>query len=127
MAPVAWFVAVTLAFGIEEPVASTTTPVMAPCSTWARQVTADIAVSKSAIRSADLRDIPSPSLMNRPTAIHHQNMTHDHVGQMAAQEQHRSHEVFRLIPTSDRQRLSRRPLLISRPLQDHPPGIGLGD
>src|SRR5436190_1585580 len=58
--PVAWLVAVTFAFGIEAPVGSTTAPVMAPCSTWARQTNALVAKSNDAISNALFRDILAP-------------------------------------------------------------------
>src|SRR5438876_11451527 len=57
---VAWLVAVTFAFGIEAPVESTTTPAMAPCSTWARQTNALVAKSNDAISNALFRDILAP-------------------------------------------------------------------
>src|SRR5712671_993023 len=83
--PVAWLVAVTFAFGIEAPVGSTTAPVMAPCSTWARQTNALVAKSNDAVSNALFRDIlaplrtanaprlsynrPEPTLEQRPCAI----------------------------------------------------------
>src|SRR5258706_3474903 len=61
MVPVAWFVALTFALGIDAPVESTTAPVMAPCSAWPKHIMPFIAMSNAAIRSDIVRDILSPS------------------------------------------------------------------
>src|SRR5260370_6207573 len=76
--PVAWLVAVTFALGIEAPVGSTTAPVMAPCSTWARQMNALATKSNEAVSNAIFRDIRGSLFRGRPshprlsyTALYH--------------------------------------------------------
>ena len=50
--------------------------------------------------------------MDRPAAVNHQHVTHDHVRQVARQEQHRADQIVRLIPSSDGQHLGGRPFLV---------------
>src|SRR4051812_42262209 len=65
--------------------------------------------------------------MKRPPPIDHEHVADDHVREMAGQEQHRTDEILRLVPSARRQHLCRRPLLVAGALEDDFSRLRFGD
>src|ERR1700722_9442060 len=66
-------------------------------------------------------------LVDRPTAIYHQRMSHNHVSKRARQKQHSAHQVLGLVPPPPRNHLLSSPLLIARLFQNVLTRVSLGN